>query len=87
MGTLHDQPMRTRRDGQVELADALSALRKLDKPFTTSDIVALFAALVEQSKVAAYLDNADILDEQLAGFGEILQSISDNLKGEDDEIL
>lgn len=87
MGTLHDQPMRTRRDGQVELADAVFLLDKFNKRYDIADVIALFAALVEQSKIAAYLDNADVMDEQLSGFGEILQEISRNLKGDEDEVL
>ena len=78
MGTIYDQPPRHRYD-DVSIADAIDILENTARStpgfvWTATDAVALFAALVEQAKLSAYIANGDAFDEQMTGLAELGQS-------------
>ncbi len=83
MGTLFDQPPREffsvqNDDVKSELEFVIELSKKYKVP--PADIIALMGVLEQRRKTTSDICNQDVLDEQLAGFGEIISELSDNLK-------
>ena len=72
MGTLFDQPDRQRYLGNGAIPWLLATMRDNGFDPKKRDDVHAFCELM---RTALAIQSADVLDEQLAGFGEILQSI------------
>jgi len=78
MGTLFSQPERKRYEiSERLLKDRLSFYSGLAKEYkcSLSDVINLEKVLQLERKNQLTVDNYNILDEQLAGFGELLQKL------------
>ncbi|HEL2343259.1 TPA: hypothetical protein U0J94_001553 [Streptococcus suis] len=80
MGTLFDQPPRMRDEYSLNYADQIAAkIKDIETNYNLSEYSA-----TEAVRMSIDIRDKDIKDEQLAGFGEILQYIADSLnRGED----
>lgn len=79
MSTLFDQPNRnfyrvTSQEIDEFIASALELSKKHD--ISLSEVVATKAVLELERRNDLYAANGDAFDEQIAGIGEILQSLS-----------
>lgn len=82
MGTLFNQPERENKKIQLESVDNfLSASYELatKHKIEVKDVIAAIHALELQRKNDLYVQNANVFDEQLAGFGDILKEIHEAL--------
>ena len=83
MGTLFDQPERQKYLGGTAVEWLTSGMREHGFDSKKPADVHAFCDLM---RTALAIQSADVLDEQLAGFGEILQSLVEainNLKDEE----
>ena len=83
MGTLfHQEPRNYRSVQESELKAFLEYAVALSKHFkiSVSDVIEAKKVLELQRQNTIYVENGDTFDEQLAGFGKILQDIADTLK-------
>ena len=89
MGTLFNQPARElKRVTDEDLFNELVALNQLRiKTFTGSmqEIIATKHMLELQRRNELFVTNADILDEQLAGIGDLLVRLITLLEEREDE--
>lgn len=78
MGTLQEQPPRNYHTvSSDDVKDFLTDALKLSKELKVDISVVLEAYRIKelQRRNTLYVSNGDILDEQLAGFGELLSEI------------
>jgi hypothetical protein len=83
MSTLFTQPPRDyKRATSVDVDDFLAIAKELalKHKIEVSDVVAAKHALELQRRNDLQVANGDAYDEQLAGFGEILNNIADSLR-------
>ena len=78
MGTLFNQSPRkywevTKENVNSFLEDAVELAKK--HKITISDVFEAYKICEEQRKHNLYVANGDALDEQLAGFGELIQKL------------
>jgi hypothetical protein len=88
MGTLFNQPERRRLTIMREdVENFLEMVADLAKKHRVDVAVALDAWKVCEMKRATdlHVDNRNVLDEQLAGFGEILRDIGSKLRTDSDD--
>lgn len=76
MGTLGSQSIRDRHivcfeelEHDIVLLRDIARRRQVE----LADVIAFYAVLTQQSRVAAYIDNGDNEDENLAGLGNIFE--------------
>lgn len=77
MPTLGDQPERRRHYVEYDnLVFRIEELKKLALAYKLElkDVIAIYAAEIEASKIQAYVDNGDIEDENLDGLGTIFKN-------------
>ena len=76
MGTLFDQPPRMSKGYILNYADRIAEkIRDIQEKYNLSE-----RSATEAVKMSIDIYDKDVKDEQLAGFGEILQDIADALK-------
>ena len=83
MGTLFQQSNRGNPDNEEsDIKFLLSNLKQLseEENLTDDQIIELLKAAQLKRRNDLYRDNGDAWDEQIAGIGEILQSISNSLR-------
>ena len=83
MGTLFEQEGRIKYQNYLQhKKTTLIDVNKLveEDGFTKSEAIELLKIAEMRMQNYLYLDNGDIWDEQIAGIGEILQSISNSLR-------
>ncbi len=80
MGTLFDQPLRMGKAYSLSYADQIAEkIKDIKENYNLSE-----SSATEAVRMSIDIYDKDVKDEQLAGFGEILQDIADVLKrGED----
>lgn len=80
MGTLYDQPHRNYRgiEAEHDLDVVLKEMIRLSKEYGVSvtDVIALANVMELKRRNSLFVDNGNIFDEQMAGIGHILDSIS-----------
>ncbi len=83
MGTLFSQdPRRSCDDGNYDELDGFLGLAvKFAKKHKVSvaDVIAAKHALELERQNNLYVDNGDIFDEQMAGFGELIRELNQHL--------
>ena len=83
MGTLFEQPKRYKSDNEEYNINSLIAdLKDLEENegFTKDQAIEFLKAAQLRRRNNLYQNNGDAWDEQIAGIGEILQSISNSLR-------
>jgi hypothetical protein len=89
MGTLFDQ--RPRNYSEIDLSDVdayvkeLSAIAKKNK-VTLPEVIETWKVLEMRRQTDRYVANGDIFDEQMGGFGKLIQELIEKI-GEIAEIL
>jgi hypothetical protein len=80
MGTLFSQSPRGEKLSNG-FHHVRAALRFMEVPINRPPTPAEWSAACDLVRAALAVQSADVLDEQLAGFGSILERISDALRG------
>ncbi len=84
MGTLYDQPNRDYREVEAEsdLEIVLKEMIRLSKEHGVSvaDVIATANVMELKRRNNLFVDNGNIFDEQIAGIGQTLGSISSALE-------
>ncbi|HEL1619429.1 TPA: hypothetical protein TXL63_001262 [Streptococcus suis] len=80
MGTLFDQPLRMSEECSLSYAEQIAEkIKDIKENYGLSE-----RSATEAVRMSIDIYDKDVKDEQLAGFGEILQDVADVLKrGED----
>jgi hypothetical protein len=83
MGTLYDQPPReSRAVGKATLADRIAEVKAACKEAGIKPSAdAILAAAQDRYRLAWWIDDRDIHDEQVGGIGNELAQIGDGLHG------
>jgi hypothetical protein len=87
MGTLYDQQSRGKHDGanQTELLSTLKMLMD-DHDMTMANAIEFMKVLEMNRTNNLYRNNGDAWDEQIAGIGKIMESISDAIRSNSDNL-
>lgn len=82
MGTLFDQPVRKRHQiDSEELLYEIETIKYVAKKsrLDIDKVIDIYKAASINRFIDCYVSNGDVFDEQMAGFGEILNEIKNSL--------